>query len=312
MSEFVKIHDVSLRDGLQNIKKAVSLETKKKLLETLIATGLKSFEITSFVSPKAVPQLSDAERLVRDIPQAPDLFYSVLVPNLKGFERARNAGMHNIALVLAATESLNQANFNMSIKEGLRGSLDIIRQAKAENMHVRVYISAIFRCSFEGDTDQQTVLDLASAMLDAGADEIALADTIGGGGPAMAENLFNLAVEKFGADFLSVHLHDTRGLGSVLAWIALKAGIRHFDAAIGGLGGCPFAPGAAGNIATEDLLLLLQDGGYQTDTDVERIANAVSTAQELLDMPLGGRMLQWWKSTPEDKRYLTAAPDRAC
>lgn len=295
MSERVFINEVGLRDGLQNQPRHVPLDGKTRIFAALRQAGIAQFEATSFVSPKAVPQLADAADLMAAIGTA-DVELSALVPNLRGYERARDAGVRKVAVVLATTETMNRRNINMSVAQALEACVSVISAAKADGIGVRAYVATAFACPFEGQVGEDVVYDLSAQMLDAGADEIALADTIGAGHPEQAKRLFAGAVSRFGAQRLAAHLHDTRGMGLVLAWIALEAGIRRFDASIGGLGGCPFAPGATGNLATEDLVFALNEGGYSTGIDMGKLVEAVGVVEEILESRQGGKIIPWWRS----------------
>lgn len=296
MQNRVIINEVGLRDGLQNHPKHLSVKEKQALYLALRKAGVADFELTSFVSPKAVPAMADAAELVAAIPAEPAVHVTALVPNRRGYARAREAGVKGVAVVLSATETLNQKNIGMSLQTATDECMAVILAAKQDGIFCRAYIAAACACPYEGRTEQAVVLGLAQKMLDAGADEIALADTIGAGNPAQVERLFGAAVEQFGASRLAAHFHDTRAMGLVLSWVALKAGIRKFDASIGGLGGCPFAPGASGNLATEDLALMLEQSGYETGLSLAGLVDAATLARELLGGQVGGRVLPWYSS----------------
>ncbi|QHE87364.1 hydroxymethylglutaryl-CoA lyase [Hydrogenophaga sp. BPS33] len=294
MMERIHITDVAPRDGLQNQAVPVSTAQKLALVERLVAAGVNSVEITSFVSPKAVPQMADAAEL---LPQVLDRFgalrSSVLVPNLKGLERAHAAGAREIAVVLSATETMNRKNINMGLDEATAVSEQTLQAALALGLRTRAYVAVAFDCPFEGETPLERVIALSRRMAEAGAHEVVIADTIGAASPGMVKERLNALTQAMAADQLAVHFHDTRGMGAANAWAALEAGIRRFDASVGGIGGCPFAPGAAGNLATEDLVLLAERSGFSTGVSLPGLLQAIDLAQDVLQRPLGGRSMAW-------------------
>jgi len=296
MVETVQINEVGLRDGLQIQPQFVPTAGKLELCGALIDAGVRKIEATSFVSPKAVPQMADAGELFPALPMRAGVHYSALVPNEKGYERARAAGADTVALVIATTETFNRRNINMSFAEALAVNQAVIARARADGVHARAYISGAFVCPYEGVTPLARLLDLTERLLDAGADEVGIADTIGAGHPKQCQEIFSAIVGRWGAERFSAHFHDTRAMGLVLAWVALQEGIRKLDSSIGGLGGCPFAPGAAGNLATEDLVFMLEQSDYRTGIDVAGLRAAVAIAERLLGRPLGGRITPWWRA----------------
>jgi hydroxymethylglutaryl-CoA lyase len=292
--EHIHITDVSPRDGLQNQKVPVSTEAKFELIRLLAAAGVKSVEATSFVSPRAVPQMADAADLVpRIFAQLPQLRVSVLVPNLKGLERAHAAGAQEIAVVLSATETMNQKNINMGLAQAADVSEQTLKAAQALGLRTRAYVAVAFDCPFEGPTSLDVVLSLAQRMHAAGAGEVVIADTIGSASPAMVKERMAALAGVLPVSQLAVHFHDTRGMGIANAWAALEAGVRRFDASVGGIGGCPFAPGAAGNVATEDLVLMAERSGFATGIAQDGLLDAIDFAQAQLQLPLGGRAITW-------------------
>jgi hydroxymethylglutaryl-CoA lyase len=302
--ERIHITDVSPRDGLQNQAVAVSTAGKLALIERLAAAGVASVEATSFVSPKAVPQMADAGDLLPQVQaRLPALRTSVLVPNLKGLERAHAAGAREIAVVLSATETMNRKNINMGLEQAAQVSEQTLRAAHALGIRTRAYIAVAFDCPFEGETPLETVVALATRMAQADAGEIVIADTIGSASPGMVKQRLGVLTQAVAVQRLAVHLHDTRGMGAANAWAALEAGIRRFDASAGGIGGCPFAPGAAGNLATEDLVLLAERSGFATGISAAGLLEAIDLAQELLQRPLGGRSITWLRRQ-RDKHEL--------
>jgi hydroxymethylglutaryl-CoA lyase len=287
------ITDVAPRDGLQNQPVPVSTENKLRLIRLLAKAGLRQIEATSFVSPKAVPQMADAADVLAGIEAESDIHVSVLVPNLKGLERACAAGAREIAVVMSATDVMNRKNINMGLAQAADVSEATVRAARASGISARAYVAVAWECPFEGSTRLDTVIELAVRMRDAGAHEIVLADTIGAAGPAQVRERLSAVLDALPASALAVHFHDTRGLAVANAWAALEAGIRRFDASTGGIGGCPFAPGAAGNLATEDLVLMAEQSGFSTGVDYHALLGAVDFAQAVLGRPVGGHSTAW-------------------
>jgi hydroxymethylglutaryl-CoA lyase len=292
----VVVNEVGLRDGIQSQPVLVTTAQKVELLRALLAAGVRHFEVTSFVSPKAVPQMADAAELAAQLPPQPRAEYTALVPNERGYARARDSGFASIATVTCTTESMNRRNTNMSLDDATTSAVAVIRRACADGVRARAYLATAAECPYEGPVPPDTVMRLADTMLSAGAHEVAVADTIGAANPAPMQQLLERLAGAFGADRLAVHFHDTRGMGVALAFAALQAGIRRFDASIGGLGGCPFAPGASGNLATEDLVFMLEGAGYDTGIDFVALAAAVDTVQRMVELPVGGRILRWHRS----------------
>lgn len=296
----IYITDVAPRDGLQNQPLQVSTDGKLGLIERLVRAGVQSVEATSFVSPKAVPQMADAADVVAGARQRfPSLRTSVLVPNLKGLERAHAAGAREVAVVLSATETMNLKNINMDLAQATEVSEQTLQAARALGLKTRAYVAVAFECPFEGPTPLDRVLALARRMHAAQADEVVIADTIGAAGPAEVRDRVRALVAELPAQQLAMHFHDTRGMGVANTWAALEGGIRRFDASVGGIGGCPFAPGAAGNVATEDIVLLAQSAGIETGIDLMGLLAAVDHAETLLQRSLGGRSSAWLRRQRE-------------
>ena len=272
----VKIVEVGPRDGLQSEKVWIPTEHKIRFVQMLAAAGLSVVETTSFVSPRAIPQLSDATAVMTGIERLPTTAYPVLVPNLKGLERALEAGVRSIAVGSAASESFTQHNANATIAQSLTNCQLVIEQARQHAISVRGYVSTVFGCPYEGAVAPQQVLSVAQALLEMGCSELSLGDTTGIANPRQVVEMLDLLLSSghIGVDQLAVHFHDTRGtaLANVLA--ALQMGIHIIDSSAGGLGGCPYAPGAAGNLATEDLLYMLHGMGIETGVDLEKVVEA--------------------------------------
>lgn len=296
MSDQIIINEVGLRDGLQNQPKHVSTDDKARMAEALVAAGVRYLDPVSFVHPKAVPQMADAAALTDRLPQRDDLHYTALVPNLRGYEMARDKGYPTVGLVLSTTDSFNQRNLNMTLEQAIASCETIIAAARRDGVATRTYISGAFACPYDGLTPVDVTLRLTERMIDAGSDEIAIADTIGGGTPAQMKQIMAPLIQQYGADRFYVHLHDTRGLASAMAWAACDLGVRRFDASVGGLGGCPFAPGATGNVATEDLVYLFEACGLKTGISIEGLREVVAIAEQATERALGGRILTWMAS----------------
>jgi hydroxymethylglutaryl-CoA lyase len=270
--ERIHITDVAPRDGLQNQQVQVSTAAKLELIRLLAAAGMQSVEATSFVSPKAVPQMADAGDLVAQLNAAlPELRSSVLVPNLKGLERAHAAGAQEIAVVLSATETMNRKNINMGLDEATEVSARTLAEAQRLGLRTRAYVAVAFDCPFEGETPLAEVVRLAARMHEEGAGEIVIADTIGSASPGQVKERISALREVVPVGQLAVHFHDTRGMGVANVIAAVRAGAVTVDAAIGGTGGCPFAPGAAGNVASEDVAYAL---GEALDLDIAKLVDA--------------------------------------
>ena len=276
----IDIVEVSPRDGLQNEAGVVATANKIALVEQLIAIGARHIEVASFVNPRRVPQMADAEAVIAGLPDDPSVRYTGLCLNERGVERAIEArakarGVDEAGCVIVATDSFGIANQGQTVVDGLAANRAMIARAKTAGLRAQVTIAASFGCPFEGSVPQDRVLDIASAMVEAGAEEIAFADTIGVAVPSQVGQLVERAFERLGNGFpLRVHLHDTRGLAPANAWAAYQAGCRTFDSALGGLGGCPFAPGAAGNVATEELAYLFARSGIDCGIDLDAALSA--------------------------------------
>jgi len=307
MTAPIIINEVGLRDGLQNQPRLVPTAEKLALLDALRAAGLRHFEATSFVSPKAVPQMADAAALYAALPQDETTEYAALVPNRQGYERARAAGARSVAVVLSCTETMNQRNINMTLAYARRVSAEVMQQARADGLVGRAYLAVAFHCPFEGPVDPAVVRELAAEMIGAGAREIIIADTIGAADPLHVARLFDLLIGEHGAAALSGHFHDTKGLALANCFAALERGVSKFDASIGGLGGCPFAPGAAGNLATEDLVNMLETAGYETGVDLDGLAAAVAVAERCVGRELGGRWIAWRRSQAARRQNRAAS-----
>jgi hydroxymethylglutaryl-CoA lyase len=280
----VRIVEVGPRDGLQNEKALVPTEQKIQFIQMLAGAGLPVVEATSFVSPRAIPQLSDASAVMTGLKRLPATEYPVLVPTLKGMERALAAGVRSIAVFTAASESFTRHNINATIEESLANFRPVVALAKQEAIPVRGYISTVFGCPYEGHIAPRQVLNVAQALLAMGIDELSLGDTIGVATPNQVVEVLDLLTGE-GAipiEKLAVHFHDTRGTALANVLTALQMGISIIDSSAGGLGGCPYAPGAAGNLATEDLVYMLNGLGIATGVDLAKLVAATSFIAPLL------------------------------
>jgi hydroxymethylglutaryl-CoA lyase len=296
MAEELTICDVGPRDGLQSQPTLVSTEDKRALIRGLLSAGLRQLEVTSFVSPKAVPQLADAEAVLGELAQRPDVRGYVLLMNERGYARAKAAGARALTIVTVCSETFAQKNNGRSARETVETARRIGALARADGMYVRVALAAAWHCPYEGPVDAGYVRALADEVWAMGVDELSLADTIGYAHPAQVRTLLRPLVDSYGAR-VSAHFHDTQALGLANAAASLEAGVRSFDASVGGLGGCPFAPGAAGNLATEDLVLMAHKMGFDTGVDLDALWRSVEALERVLARPLGGRTRDWWRST---------------
>jgi hydroxymethylglutaryl-CoA lyase len=288
----VKIVEVGPRDGLQNEKVTIPTEAKVDFITALGDAGLRTIEAGAFVHPKWVPQMADTAEVYRNIPKDPGVDYPVLVPNEKGFDRAIEAGVKSIAIFTAASETFNKRNINMSIDESLLNFIPVMARARAEGIRVRGYVSCACGCPYEGEVPPEKVLEVTARLLDLGCYEVSIGDTIGVGTPLQVQGLVGLMLQAIPAERLAMHFHDTRGMAIANTVAALESGIATFDASAGGLGGCPYAPGASGNMATEDLVYLLNGLNIESGVDLDLLVAASSKISGYLDHPLPGKYLQ--------------------
>ena len=267
----IQIVEVGPRDGWQNEKMWVETETKIALIEKLADAGLTKIEATSFVSPKWVPQMKDAFVVLSGIERRPGVTYQVLTPNLKGFERALEGGVTEVAVFGAASEAFSQKNINCSISESVERFRPVIEAAQKNSVRVRGYISCVLGCPYEGEVPLENVVNLAEKMLKMGCYEISLGDTIGIGTPLQAKKMVETVAEKVPVSNLALHFHDTRGQALANIYACLELGVSVIDASVSGLGGCPYAQGASGNVATEDVVYMLHGIGIKTGVDIEKL-----------------------------------------
>jgi hydroxymethylglutaryl-CoA lyase len=272
----------------------VPLHGKLRLIDALVSAGLERVEITSFVSPQWIPQLADADEVAAHAMASPPpgVAFSALCPNPQGLERALAAGVREVAVFLSASETHNKKNINKTIAESLSVFDETVGVARNAGLRVRGYVSTVWGCPYEGEVDPRRALELVERLLRMGCYQVSLGDTIGVGTPRQTLRILELMIAAVGADRLAMHMHDTRGTALANVLVGLEVGVRDFDSSVGGLGGCPYAPGAAGNLATEDLVYMLHGMGVSTGVDLERLVEAGRVAESLVGRPLPGKVHQ--------------------
>lgn len=285
----VSIYEVGPRDGLQNEQAVVPTEGKLRLIGALADAGLRRIEVTSFVSPKWIPPLADSLQVAGALQQREGVTYSALVPNARGLEGALGAGMEEIAVFLSASETHNQKNINKTIDETFEAFEDVIGPALEAGMRVRGYVSVVWGCPYEGEVPAERSRGIVQRLLDMGCYQVSLGDTVGVGTPRQTERILDVLGDGVPLEALALHMHDTRGTALANALVGLMKGITTFDASVGGLGGCPYAPGASGNLATEDLVYMLDGMGIRHGVDLQNLVVAAELAQDLVGRELPGR-----------------------
>jgi len=288
----VRIVEVGPRDGLQNESKIVPTDKKAEFIRLLAAAGFQDIEVASFVHPKWVPQLADAQELIQRLDPSPGVRYSALVPNIKGLERAIESGIRRIAVFTAASETFNRKNINLGIQESIDAFKPVLDRALKEGISARGYVSTCFVCPYEGTIAKEKVAEVTRALLDLGVDEVSIGDTIGAATPKDVENTCGYLLTQFPAASLAMHFHDTYGMAVANVYQSLQMGLAIFDSSAGGLGGCPYAPGASGNIATEDLVYLLDRIGIETDVSLKLLRRASHFIAQELARDLPSRVLK--------------------
>jgi hydroxymethylglutaryl-CoA lyase len=288
----VTIVEVGPRDGLQNEHAAVSTADKVAFVDRLSAAGLPVIEVSAFVSPDWVPQMADAAEVFAAIKRRPGTRYTALVPNVRGLDRAMAAGVSEVAVFAASTETFSRKNINQSIDESLKTYKDVCDRASVAGVRVRGYLSTAFGCPYEGAVSPEIVSDLTARLLGLGVFEVAISDTIGIAHPGQVSRLIERLLKQVAADRIALHFHDTRGTALANVLTALPFGIRTFDASAGGIGGCPYAPGAAGNLATDDLIYMLNGLGIETGVSLEALGKASAFIGQRLDHRLPSRYVQ--------------------
>jgi hydroxymethylglutaryl-CoA lyase len=282
MTDSVRIFEVGPRDGLQNEKTPVGVADRIAFIESLLDAGLHIIEVGAFVSPKAIPQMVNSDQVLAGISHRTDGEFEVLVPNEKGYDAARGAGAREIAVFAAASESFSRANINCSIAESILRFKPVMSRAKADGIRVRGYVSCVLGCPYEGEIKPQAVVDVARALWDLGCYEVSLGDTIGVGTPVKTRQLLRAVAGTVPMANLAMHFHDTYGQALANLYAGMEEGARVIDSAAGGLGGCPFAPGATGNVATEDVVYMLEGMGIKTGVDMTKLVAATYQISKLI------------------------------
>lgn len=295
----VSIVEVGPRDGLQNESTPFTTDEKVAFIDALSAAGLTAIEVSAFVNPKRVPQMADAAEVFERISKRPQTTYTALVPNLAGLERAAAAGLQEIAIFAAASDAFSRANINQSIEESLSTYSAVCAEATRLGMRVRAYLSTAFGCPYEGAVPADRVAALSARLRDMGAGQIALSDTIGVAHPAQVDAVLDVVTTRVATAHLALHLHDTRGTALANVLVGLMKGVRTFDASAGGLGGCPYAPGASGNLATEDLLYMLDGLGVETGVSLDGVVRASRMLEARLAHALPSRYLSACRTSPQ-------------
>jgi hydroxymethylglutaryl-CoA lyase len=285
MSEEVRIVEVGPRDGLQNEKTTVSVEARIAFIKALVKAGLHVVEVGAFVSPKAIPQMVGSDQVLRGVSEISEGEFHVLVPNEKGYEAARSAGARVIAVFGSASEGFSRANINCSVAESIERFRPVIARARSDGIKVRGYISCVLGCPFDGEIKPQAVVDVAKILWDLGCNEISLGDTIGVGTPRKAKELLRAVAGHVPIAHLAMHFHDTYGQALANLYAGMEEGARVIDSAAGGLGGCPYAPGATGNVATEDVVYMLEGMGIATGVDMAKLVQATNSISTLIGRP---------------------------
>ena len=308
MNGYLRIYEVGPRDGLQN--EAISLSTSQKvgLIRQLVAAGLRKIEVTSFVHPKAVPQMADADdvmTLLSEDSKDPSRQFVGLVFNERGYDRAIASGCRAMAFGISVSDTFSLRNTRMGAEEAVNTTRILVERAKRDGIWNRVYLSAAWICPFEGPMPGHRTIAFADKIWEMGIDELVVADTIGQASPLEVGRLMEQFGRRFDINRIAVHLHDTQALGLANATTAIQVGIRIFDTSIGGLGGCPFAPGAAGNLATEDLVFMAYKMGLGTGVDFNKLWEIILEVEKWVGHPIGGRIRQWWESSNKEEPLVT-------
>ena len=293
MREKVLINDVGPRDGLQNQARVLSVEQRVQLIRGLVNAGVRSVEAGAFVSPKAVPAMAHTDQVLAGLSGDTGVDRQVLIPNSKGYALARGAGADTVVLVICASETMNQRNVRMSVDASLAQAREICALARSDGIRVVGCIAVAWQCPFEGATDPNRVLNLAGQLFELGVDDVNVADTIGAANPMAVRGLMDSLAREYDAARLACHFHDTRALALANICAALEAGVRKFDSAVGGIGGCPFAPGATGNAASEDVVMLLEQMGFDTGIDLVALMDVGRMVGRMLGTATGGRADAW-------------------
>nr|WP_295970907.1 hydroxymethylglutaryl-CoA lyase [uncultured Bacillus sp.] len=294
--ESVQVKEVGPRDGLQNEKAFLSTEEKIRWINQMSHSGLNFIEITSFVNPKWIPALADSLEVAKEIERVPGVVYSALVPNLRGLDRALEANVDEVSVFMSSSETHNRKNINKSIGDTFPIIREVVQEARMAGKMVRGYISTVFGCPYEGQVSINNVIQVADQLLDMGISELSLGDTIGAASPKQVQHVLENLLKRYPVEKFALHFHDTRGMALANVLAGLDMGITIFDSSAGGLGGCPYAPGASGNVATEDLLYMLHNMGIETGVHADKQLAAALYIQERIGRILPSRNLQVWVS----------------
>ena len=286
------IYEVGPRDGLQNEARQVPTADKIRFIDALVAAGIRNIEITSFVSPKWIPQLADSAEVARGVHRVPGVRMSALVPNRRGLDTALAAGMKEIAVFMSASETHNKKNVNKTIADTLAAFEEVVPHARTAGVAVRAYLSTCFGCPYEGDVDPERVVALTRQLCDLGVYQVSISDTIGVANPQQVEDVLGLVLAENPAPSVAVHFHDTQGTALANCYVAMTMGITTIDSSVGGLGGCPYAPGAAGNLATDDLVGMLHSMGVETGIDLDKLVDAARLAASFVGHDLTSKYLK--------------------
>jgi hydroxymethylglutaryl-CoA lyase len=288
----VTIYEVGPRDGLQNEARNVPTADKIRFIDALVASGIRAIEITSFVSPKWIPQLADSAEVARGVHRANGVRMSALVPNRRGLDTALASGMKEIAVFMSVSETHNKKNVNKTVDETLTAFDEVVPAARDAGLKVRAYLSTSFGCPYEGDVDPDKVVELVGRLRDMGVYQVSVSDTIGVANPAQTEDVLGRVLAKHPVDAIAVHMHDTQGTALANVVVAMQMGVTTIDSAAGGLGGCPYAPGASGNLATEDVVAMLHSMGVKTGIDLDKLTEASRTASTFVGHELPSKYLK--------------------
>lgn len=292
----VSIREVGPRDGLQNESKFIPTDEKIQWINHLSNSGLNYIEVTSFVNPTWIPALSDAEYVAKHIKKSPDVTYAALVPNTKGLFRALESGIDEVAVFISASETHNKKNINKTISETEIVLSEVVKESISNKKTIRGYISTVFGCPYEGNIETDQVIRLADSLFEMGINELSLGDTIGIANPVQVKQVLEQLLKRYPADSIAMHFHNTRGTALANALASLEMGISKFDSSLGGLGGCPYAPGASGNLATDDLNYMLTNMGIETNIDPKKLNAAALYIQSKLQKPLDSYSVKYYES----------------
>lgn len=299
----VRLFEVGPRDGLQNERVRLNVQQKLQLIEGLVDAGVQDIEVGSFVHPKWIPQMADTATVVRELPPHAGVRYWALVPNERGLETALESGIQHIAIFVSSSETHNKKNINRTIDESLQNLRNVTDIARQENLTIRGYVSTVFGCPYEGDVDFSRVMDITQTLIDMGASQVSLGDTTGMGAPYQVRDGVTRALERFGTERIALHLHDTRGLGLANALLALEAGITTFDGSVGGMGGCPYAPGASGNLGSEDLVHMLNTLGVDTGIDIQKLMRVSQLLEDDFGTTLNSRFYRYTQADTRSNHH---------